>query len=151
MVVISCPCPNLSCPCPNHDASLGNFCYMIALSNGNIFRVLAICAGNSPAQRPVTRSCDVCFDLSLNKHLSKQSWGWWFETQSHPLWRLCNEEILPQCQLAEGVVILYIIVYRKTLWKHFMFDWSKNGFLTTFHNFKHDYIKKFYWCFIIFH
>ena len=24
------------------------------------------------------------FDLSLNKRLSKQSRGWWFETQSHP-------------------------------------------------------------------
>ena len=46
---------------------------------------------NSPAQRPVTRSFDVFFDLRLNKRLSKQSWGWWFGTQSHPLWRHCNE------------------------------------------------------------
>ena len=45
--------------------------------------LLAICAGNSPvtgefrefpAQRPVTRSFDVFFDLRLNKWLSKQSW-----------------------------------------------------------------------------
>ena len=55
--------------------------------------LLAICAGNSPvpgefpAQRPVTRSFDVFFDLRLNKRLSKQSWGWWFETLSRPLWR----------------------------------------------------------------
>ena len=41
--------------------------------------LLAICAGNSPvsgefpAQRPVTRSFDVFFDLRLNKRLSKQS------------------------------------------------------------------------------
>ena len=58
--------------------------------------LLAICAGNSPvpgefpAQRPVTPSFDVCFDLRLNKRLSKQSWGWWFETQSRPLWRHSN-------------------------------------------------------------
>ena len=58
--------------------------------------LLAICAGNSPvpgefpAQRPVTRSFDVFFDLRPNKRLSKQSWGWWFETLSHPLWRHCN-------------------------------------------------------------
>ena len=58
--------------------------------------LLAICAGNSPvpgefpAQRPVTRSFDVFFDLRLNKRLSKQSWGWWFETLSHPLWRHRN-------------------------------------------------------------
>ena len=50
--------------------------------------LLAICAGNSPvpgelpAQRPVTRSFDIFFDLPLNKRLSKQSWGWWFETLS---------------------------------------------------------------------
>ena len=29
----------------------------------------------------------IFFDLRLNKPLSKQSWGWWFETQSRPLWR----------------------------------------------------------------
>ena len=58
--------------------------------------LLGICAGNSPVpgefptQRPVTRSFDVFFDLRLNKRLSKQSWGWWFETLSCPLWRHCN-------------------------------------------------------------
>ena len=57
---------------------------------------LAICAGNSPvtgefsAQRPVARSFDVFFDLRLNKVLNTQSWGWWFETLSRPLWRHCN-------------------------------------------------------------
>ena len=43
-----------------------------------------------PAQRPVTRSFDVFFDLRLNKRLSKQSWGWWIETLSRSLWRHCN-------------------------------------------------------------
>ena len=49
--------------------------------------LLAICAGNSPvpgefpAQRPVTRSFDDFFDLRPNKRSSKQSWGWWFQTQ----------------------------------------------------------------------
>ena len=46
--------------------------------------------GEFPAQRPVTRSFDVFFDLRPNKGLSKQSWGWWFEMQSSPLWRHCN-------------------------------------------------------------
>ena len=32
----------------------------------------------------------VFFDLRMNKWLSKQSWGWWFETLLHPLWRHCN-------------------------------------------------------------
>ena len=58
--------------------------------------LLAICAGNSPvpgefpAQRPVTWSFDVFFDLHPNKRLSKQWWGWWFVTPSCPLWRHHN-------------------------------------------------------------
>ena len=58
--------------------------------------LMAICAGNSlvtgefPVQRPVTRSFDVFVDLRLNKRLSKQSWDWWFETLSRPLWRHSN-------------------------------------------------------------
>ena len=59
--------------------------------------ILAISAGNSPvpsgefpAQRPVTRRFDVFFDLRLNKRLSKQSRGRWFETLPRPLWRHSN-------------------------------------------------------------
>ena len=58
--------------------------------------LLAIFAGNSPvpgefpAQRPVARGFDIFFDVRLNKRLSKQSWGWWFETLSCPLRRHCN-------------------------------------------------------------
>ena len=61
--------------------------------------LLALYAGNSPVpgefptQRPVTRSFDVFFDLRLNKRLSKQAWGWWFETPSRPLWRHRNENL----------------------------------------------------------
>ena len=58
--------------------------------------LLDLCAGNSPvtgeypSQWPVTQSLDISFDLHLNKRLSKQSWGWWFETPSRSLWRHCN-------------------------------------------------------------
>ena len=51
---------------------------------------MAICVGNPPSQRPVTRSFDDSFDLRLNKWLSKQAQGWWFETPLCPLWRHCN-------------------------------------------------------------
>ena len=60
-------------------------------------RYWPFCAGNSPvtgefpSQRPVTRCFDIFFDLRPNKHLSEQSWGWWFETPSCPLWRQCND------------------------------------------------------------
>ena len=73
------------------------WCYsMMTSSNGNIFRVTGPLCGEFtgprwiPSQRPVTRSFDVSFHLCLNKRLSKQSWGWWFETTSRSLWRHCN-------------------------------------------------------------
>ena len=59
---------------------------MMTSSNGNIFRVTGpLCGeftgpGEFPKQRPVTWSFGVFFDLRLNKQLSKQPWGWWFET-----------------------------------------------------------------------
>ena len=69
---------------------------MMTSSNGNIFRVTGHLCGEFtglrwfPVQRPVTRSFDVFFDLRLNKRLSKQSWGWWFEMLSRPLLRHHN-------------------------------------------------------------
>ena len=61
--------------------------------NGNIFRDTGPLCGEftgHPAQRPVTQNFDVFFDLRLKKRLSKQSWGWWFQTQSRPFWRHGN-------------------------------------------------------------
>ena len=72
------------------------YCYHISWWRHHMetfFALLAICAGNSPvtgelpAQKPVTRSF---FYLRLNKRLSKQWWGWWFEMPSHSLWHHCN-------------------------------------------------------------
>ena len=76
---------------------IGKLFIMMTSSNGNIFRVTGhlrgefTVPGEFPAQRPVTRSFDVFFDLRLNKRLSKQSWGWLFETLSCPLCRHCND------------------------------------------------------------
>ena len=83
--------------------------------------LLAICAGNSPVpgelptQRPVTRSFDVFFDLRLNKRLSKQSCGWWFETPSRPLWRHSNE----------NYQIFQYVVYCDSIFKGF--QWHQAG------------------------
>ena len=35
---------------------------------------------------------DVFVDLRRNVRLSTQSWGWWFETTTHPLWRHPNDD-----------------------------------------------------------
>ena len=79
------------------------FLFSWSSSNWNMFRVTGFCAGNSPvtagnspvtgdfpSHRPVTRSFDVCFDLRLNKRLSKQSRPRWVEAPSRSLWRHCN-------------------------------------------------------------
>ena len=81
-----------------HDDLIKSY-HIMTSSNGNIFRVTGpLCGeftgpGEFPTQRPVTRSFDVFFDLRLNKRLSKQPWGWWFETSSWSLWRQCNDTI----------------------------------------------------------
>ena len=85
------------------------------------FALLVICAGNSPvrgefpAQRPVTRSFDVFFDLRRIKRLNKQSWGWWSETLSRPLWRHSND-----CEM----IIMLVLITKLSLvieicWKCF--------------------------------
>ena len=79
----------------------------------------AICSGNSPVtgefptQRPVTRSIDVFFHLRLNKQMSEQSWGWWFETLSRPRWRHCNDAAKTKQNTSEQCAYIYGI-YCKT-------------------------------------
>ena len=70
--------------------------YMMTSSNGNDFRVTVPLCGEFTALRwfPNTKASDAepwCFfNLGPNKRLSKQSWGWWFETPSRSLWRHCH-------------------------------------------------------------
>ena len=45
---------------------------------------------NSPHKGQWRRALIFSLDQRPNKRLSKQSWGWWFETPSRPLWRHCN-------------------------------------------------------------
>ena len=96
------------CQYEKNDNEIYNvFRATITSSNGNIFRVLALYAGNSlvtgefPSQKPVTRSFDVSLICALTKRLSKQSWGWWFETPSRSLWRHCNGSVMYENILCE--------------------------------------------------
>ena len=94
--------PTLAIPnhtCPNSRAIVDHpnawWCHPMETFS----TLLALCSGKPrmigefPSQRPVTRSFDffVClfFGQRLNKWMSKQSWGWWFETPSRSLWRHC--------------------------------------------------------------
>ena len=81
----------------------------------NISRVTGLLCGKFPAtgeftaQRPLTRSFDVFFDLSLNKELSKQSWGWWLETPSCSLLHQCNAKDYTDYGLLLPVTFTHII------------------------------------------
>ena len=77
-------CKILFCP-PWWRHQMETFFALLAIDMGN-----SPVSGEFPAQRLVTRSFIVVFDLRLNKQLSKQSWGWWFETLPCLLWRHCN-------------------------------------------------------------
>ena len=120
--------------------------HILTSSNGSIFRVTGpLCGeftglGEFHAQRPVTRSFGVFFDLRLNKRLSKQPWGWWFETPPWSLWRHCNERLaleisysyathatvtvtlqrrlVCKCHIGENVfvVLRYIYIYIHIYW-----------------------------------
>ena len=69
--------------------------------------LLAICAVLSPVagefliQRPVARSF-VFFDLRV----SKQSWGWWFDTPSSSLWHHCNDICRSDIQLLFSFMVI---------------------------------------------
>ena len=76
--------------------------YLMTSSNGNFFRIIGPLCWEFTGHRwiPGTKASDAelwCFDLRLNKRLSKQSWGWWFETPSRSLWRHCNDMMVPRC------------------------------------------------------
>ena len=45
---------------------------------------------NSPRKGQWRRALMSCLICSRIKTLSKQSWVWWLETPSHPLWRHCK-------------------------------------------------------------
>ena len=78
--------------------------------------LLTLCAGNSPvsgeipSQRPVTRSFEVFFDLRRNERVSKQSWGWWFETPSRSLWHR-------SCITSKSISLRYIRKIITAIWK----------------------------------
>ena len=74
--------------------------------------LLVLCTG-FPTQRPVTLSFDVFFDLCLNKLLSKQLWGWWFETLLCPSWCRSNESWAPAVLEACGVNLYEICFLSK--------------------------------------
>ena len=70
-----------------------------------------------PRWIPRTKASDAelwCF-LHLNKRLSKQSWGWWFETPSCSLWRHMTIIVKKISHAVDG----------DNIWKHYEIFWEK--------------------------
>ena len=66
------------------------------------------------ASAPMTESSEI-FYLRLNKRLSQETWGWWFETPSHSLWRHCNGN-LTKVQPTTTYFISYFVMLQMGLW-----------------------------------
>ena len=62
---------------------------MMTSSNGNIRSPV-----NSPHKGQWRGALMFSLICALNKLLSTQSWGWWFETPSRSLWRHCNAMLM---------------------------------------------------------
>ena len=90
--------------------------------------------GEFPTQKPVTRSFDVYFDLRPNKRLSKQSWGWWFETPSRPSWRHRNVYF---------VNFSHVVTILSCVWMYFLCHWHQGLTMyvsQTAHNHPHHHL-----------
>ena len=101
-----------------HGLTMYTWWNMITSSNGNIFRVTGHLCGEFTSHRwiPHTKAGDAefwCFRcLCLNKRLSKQSWGWWFERTLRPLWVTVMNYFLPIVPYDRGKVC-------KICWNYF--------------------------------
>ena len=102
--------------CPRNNKSTRP---IMKSSNENIFRVTGPLCGEFASHRwlPHTKASDAelwCFlcDLSLNKWLSKQSWGWWSETPSCSLWRHCNGPCI--CKALHGAMKAFHFIFGHT-------------------------------------
>ena len=90
---LSWPCFFNDCRLIHMHCTMTGGILMMTSSNRNIFRVTDPLCGKFTGHQWIAltkASNDVFFELCLNKRLSKQSWGWWFETPLCPLWRHRN-------------------------------------------------------------
>ena len=91
---------------------------MMTSSHGNIFRVTGHLCGefNGPGEFPTNKgqwrgALMFFFDLRLNKRLSKQPWGWWYEALSRPLWRHRNATFDRNSSFTSQTVKLIILEF----------------------------------------
>ena len=82
---------------------------MMTSSNWNILCITDHLCGEFTGHRwiPLTKASDAeLFDLCLNTRLSKQTWVWWFETPSRPLWR--HYDAFVQTNSKNDITVLHL-------------------------------------------
>ena len=89
----------------------------------------------STHERMFLWQCQNFFYLRLNKR-SKQSWGWWFETQWCSLWRHCNATpgavpiwVIPPKLILRNLACLYLLfllMIRQLKWVWWTYWVSRN-------------------------
>ena len=98
----------INCSCINHDDVIK---WKHFPRNWPFARGIHRSSVNSPHKDQWRGALIFFFDLHLNIRLSKQSWGWWFETLSRPLWRHCNVKchgpLFLLCFTALGTILLH--------------------------------------------
>ena len=83
---------------------------MMTSSSGNIFRVTGHLCGEFTGDTKASDAELWCFfDLRLNKRLSKQRWGWLFETPPWSLWRHCYVANLIVIVIVISIVIVILL------------------------------------------
>ena len=99
-------------------------------SNGNIFRVTGHLCGEFTGDWwiPHTKASDAglwCFDLRLNKRLSKQLLGRLFETPSCSIWRHCNVYWYMHVSPGTEKDLTHDAVLTHQLWPWNVWPWTK--------------------------
>ena len=102
--------------------------------------LLALCAGihRSPVNSPHKGQCRgalMFLDLRLNKRLSKQWWGWWFETQLRPLWRHWNDRYTGKSKLWVNIIKILCQCQQNNnhilhMSQHLCCHWKQRKFVT---------------------
>ena len=121
---------------------------MMTSSKGNIFRVPC----EFPAQRPVTRSFDVFFDLRFNKRLGKQSWGWLFGRQCthYDVSVMISTLFVTTLQSwSISSTIVRPLEYQLCTWKPHLKWWRFSRWLNNFTSWNHfnipEYCSRLFW------
>ena len=94
---------------------------------------------NSPHKGQLRGAVMISLTCALNKRLSKQTWGWWFETQSRSLWRHCYEWSRSWSSLDDDYNDDHHHDHRPSLWS------SQSSWSSTSHHHHHfDYNHHFH-------